>query len=214
LLACESSQDQLPTVGYDYFPLEIGRYIIYDVSESNYSLTSPVSTKTYQLKETITSQFVDLTGRETYKIERSRRTTEAQAWQTDSVFTAQLSTDRAIKTEGNQSYIKILFPIRKGQKWNGNLLNAQNTTNYEIDDVARSIKIGINSFDNVLSVKQKADSSAVSLDKRTELFAQNIGLIFKESTQFFYCYETNCLGKGKIDYGTSKIMKIISYGKN
>ena len=214
LIACNPSETPLPDTGYSYFPLEVGRFVIYDVVETNYSLTSAANIKAYQLKESIASKFTDLSGQESYKIERSKRISATAAWQPDSIFTAQLTADKAVKTEGNQSYIKILFPVRKGQKWNGNLLNIQNTANYEIDDVAKSIKIGNTNFENVLSVKQKNDSSSVSLDKRSEFFAQNIGLIYKESTQVFYCYENACLGKGKIDYGTSKILKINSYGKN
>lgn len=214
LYACSPSLSPPLDAGYTYFPLETGRFIVYDVSETSYSLTAMPNTKTYQYKEVIGEVFKDISGIERYKIQGLKRDNTSQVWQSDSLFTALVASDRATKTESNQTYVKLLFPIKKGLRWNGNLLNAQGLLNYEIEETEKNIQIGGTNFTNVLIIKQKNDSSAVSRDKRYEYFAQNIGLVYKENSQVFYCYDATCLGKGKIDYGTIRIIKINSYGKN
>jgi hypothetical protein len=211
--ACQKQTPFTVSAGYTYFPLQKGAFTEYEVSQTSYGLTNTIITNTYYLKEKVGDSYTDLTGKESYHIERYKRTTNQQPWALDSVWTASLQADKALRNENNSIFVKMLFPLQKGLRWNGNLYNSAGLDTYEVESMNKTTQVKDLRFDNTLIIKQKNDSSAVSLDRRYEYYATNIGLIYRERTQFAYCYTTDCLGKGKIEYGVKQIQKIINYGK-
>ncbi|MCY7352176.1 MAG: hypothetical protein LH606_16175 [Cytophagaceae bacterium] len=200
-------------LGHDFFPLETGRFVEYDVSEIQYSLVAVPTTMSYQLKEVTGEAFVNAEGLPSYRLERYRRGSAAQPWRLDSVWTARRETARAIRTENNIAYVKLFFPVQEGSRWNGNALNVYGKSEYEIRRLDQPLTINGQVFDRTLTVVQRADSSLVSLARRTEQYARTVGLIYKETTQLYYCNTPDCLGKGKIDFGTQKIYRVRAYGK-
>ena len=200
-------------LGYDFFPLETGRFVEYEVSEIQYSLIAVPTTVSYQLREVIREGFVNAEGLPSYRLERFRRGSVAQTWRLDSVWTARRETARAIRTENNIAYVKLLFPVQDGLRWNGNALNGYGPDEYEISRPNQPLTINGQTFDQTLTVVQQADSSLVSLARRTEQYARHVGLIYKETTQLYYCNTPDCLGKGKIDFGTQKIYRLRAHGK-
>ena len=58
---------------YEYFPTEIGAYVIYDIDETIYDLQT--TSEQYQIKELIESEFTDNLGRKSLRIERYKRST-------------------------------------------------------------------------------------------------------------------------------------------
>jgi hypothetical protein len=195
-----------------FYP-QTGTFIIYEVSQTQYSLVSQPIVSSFQLKESVKGTFQDAQGQESLRIERYRRETENQAWKLDSVFTAKRQIDKALKTESNQTYIKLVFPLKDNLKWDGNALNAQGKDDYELRKVNQNYQIGSKIYPNSVTVIQQNDSTLVSQDKRIEVYAVNIGLIYKEKTNLAFCSNPTCLGKAQIDFGTRTFLKINSYGK-
>ena len=198
--------------GYNYFPLEAGRYTEYEVDEVRYTVTSSTpKLTTYYLKEVYGQPYAGLTGTEQFPIERYKRGTLASSWGLDSVWTAYRLPDRAVRVENNTAFVKLSFPLSEEKTWNGNLLNTSPEEAYkarfEVPFPAQS------EFPGSLTVVQRRDSSLVSLYKRYEVYAPGVGLVYKEDTAWEYCQEPACLGSGKIDTGTSRIVKIIKSGK-
>ncbi|MFT4030980.1 MAG: hypothetical protein QM669_01030 [Siphonobacter sp.] len=210
---CSNASLEPSTLGYDYFPLEIGRYVIYDVTETTYTLTQDSSTSNYQIKELISDSFTSLDGSISYYIQRYRRASSTASWAIDSVWSARLDIDKAIRTENNLPYVKLFFPIRDGQSWNGNALNSYDADDYEMESVGKTLTFGSNNFSETLTVVQQNDSSLVDLHRRNEIYAKNVGLIYREKTEYYYCNDADCLGTGQIDYGTRYVQKVSSYGK-
>jgi hypothetical protein len=212
LTACTASEPTPDALGYAYFPLETGAFVMYDVTETQYALTGPPTTTQYQLREIVRERFEDATGQPAYRLERYRRSTAAQPWRVDSVWTARASVEQAVRTENNVPFVKLLFPVSEGQTWNGNALNALGPDEYRLRDLNRPLRIGEQNFDRTLTVVQQNDSTLVSLDRRTEIYAEALGLVYRERTQFFYCNTPDCLGKGNIDFGTQVIYRIKAHG--
>jgi len=200
-------------IGYDFFPLETGRFIEYDVQEMQYPLARPPVLTTYQVKERIGEAFTQTEGIASYRLERFRRSDERQSWLLDSVYTLRRETTRALRTEHNVAYVKLVFPVSEGLRWNGNAFNARDSETYELRNLDQPFRVGTQTFARTLSVLQREDSSLVSLQRRNECYARNIGLIYRENTQVFYCNSPDCLGKGTIDFGTKLIYRIRTYGK-
>lgn len=213
VLGCQTPDDGVGQVaGYTYFPLEAGRYTEYEVDEVRYTVTSSTPKSiTYYLKEVCGHPYTGTTGIAQFPIERYKRGTPQASWVLDSVWTAYLLPDRAVKVENNTAFVKLTFPLAEQSTWNGNLLNSQSTEEYEA-------RFGVpfptqNDYPGSVTVVQRRDSSLVSLYKRREVYAPGIGLVFKEDISWEYCQESECIGSGKIDTGTSRIMKIIGHGK-
>jgi hypothetical protein len=206
----EVHPDQL---GYDYFPLETGQYLQYDVTDMTYSLSDAPQAVHYQVKEVVKEEFTDLTGKESYRIERSIRNQVADPWELDSVWTAQRTSINAIRVESNVPFVKLVFPLREKVKWNGNAFNNREEEEYQIKNLSKRYSVSGQDFDETLTVWQSTDSSLVSQDKRMEVYARNIGLIYQEKVIVQFCSNSDCLGKGQIDFGVKHIQKIIGYGK-
>jgi hypothetical protein len=202
-----------PTTGKDFFYPLVGQAVIYDVQETQYALTTAPIIKNYQLKEVFTSILVETDGKSTLRIERYRRENDAQKWAIDSVFSAKNEIDKALKTENNVTYVKLIFPVSEGLKWNGNAYNALGEDTYELKKLNQSFQTNGQIFSKTLTVVQQNDSTLVDLKRRLEVYAEGIGVIYQEKTNVSYCNSGDCLGKGKIDFGTKYILKIKSYEK-
>jgi hypothetical protein len=210
--ACDNLISNLPPPqdGGKFFYPNIGQSIVYDVEDTQYELTGKSIIKTYQLKEINVSTFKDAEGKEALRIERYRRENDSQKWTIDSVFIAKKEIDKALKTENNVTYVKISFPIKEGLKWNGNAYNSLGNDTYEIKKISQTFQTNGQKFTNTFSVIQQNDSTLVDLKRRIEVYAEGIGLIYQEKTNVLYCNSGDCLGKGKIDFGTKHILKFKS----
>jgi len=213
VLGCEPPENTLRRgAGYDYFPLETGRYIEYEVREVRYDVTSSVPRKlTYLLREVCGQPFIGTTGIEQFPLERYKKSRPEAPWTLDSIWIAYRLPDRAVRVENNIAFVKLAFPLTDQSTWNGNLLNAKAEEIYQarfgVPFPARS------DFPESLTVVQRRDSSLVSFYKRNEVYAPGVGLVYKEDIALEYCQEANCIGSGKIDAGISRIVTITKYGK-
>jgi hypothetical protein len=106
----------VPTPVVDYYPLEVGTYRTYAVSDTVWSkgVATPTS---YQLREAVTEQFTDAAGKTAYRIVRARRVASAQAWADDSVLIAQPQAQAILLTRNNVRTIELIYPLRAGKTW-------------------------------------------------------------------------------------------------
>jgi hypothetical protein len=193
-----------PLTGAEFFYPSIGKSNVYEVTETQYTLTTTPITKTYQLKELAASVFQDTDGNQAIRIERYRRENDSQNWEIDSVFTAKKTVDKALKTENNVTYVKMIFPVKDGVKWDGNIYNNLPYDTYEMKNVRKPFS----DYPSTMTVVQQNDSTLVDLKKRIEVYAEGVGMIYQEKTNVSYCNTGDCLGKGKIDFGTKQVLKI------
>jgi hypothetical protein len=215
--SCESKkvEPDPSRLGYDYFPLETGNYTIFDVHETYYALTANPITRIYQVKDEVAESFTDLAGETAFKVLRYSRKDTLANWHLDSVWTAKRTLSQAIRTENNVSYVKMVFPLEAQQAWNGNALNNKGQDDYQLEAIGKPYQLPSQAFNKTITVVQQADSSLVGLDKRKEVYAQNVGLVYREQIQVQLCSSTpDCLGKGKIDFGVKFYYRLNSYGKN
>ncbi len=213
LWACNPSRNDPQSAGYEYFPLEKGNYVIYDVRTTQYAIAQDSSVSRYQIKEVVADSFPSLDGQASFRIERLRRNSESQAWSIDSVWTARRSADKAIRTENNIAYVKLVFPTYLDQRWNGNQLNGLEAKEYRITQVNEPLSVETNNFPETVTVLQESKSTEIDLVNRQETYAKGVGLIRRERTELYYCQNADCFGQKKIEFGTRYIQQISSYGK-
>ncbi|MDB5257145.1 MAG: hypothetical protein JWM14_1840 [Chitinophagaceae bacterium] len=221
LHACKLQTIDPETVdlGYDYYPLEVGRYIIYDEHDIVYNSVTTVDT-IYNVKELIHESYLEGTENKFVIYHYAKKTTDAD-WpiQPDSVWTVVNTTNQLIRTESNVDYIKLVFPVKEGKTWNG---NAKNTMG-EITSSDKFYKMtNLNQpytapngmvYDKTLKMTIANQSDPiVSMDIRYDLYARGIGFIKKDHTTYYYKQDSSYPPQ-TIDFGSHKVMEITSYGK-
>ncbi len=214
--ACQRSiEPDDKRLGYAYFPLEIGRYIVYNVEENTYRISDNgvPQTRFYQLKEIITDTFTNLSGEKQYVLERYVRSSLDSPWQIDSVWSALRTGSQAIKFENNVPYIKLVFPTENNKRWNGNAYNNKGEQIYRITEYRKTKTLGELSFSNTLKVEMGNDSSLVSHIQREEIFAVDVGLIYLFRKNIRYFSDSPNLGSGRIESGKIEKFIIVDYGK-
>lgn len=211
-VGCQSDKQPVPATGYEYFPLEVGQYVQYQVEETRYALAQPATSRTYQRRETITDSYTDASGQTIYRIERAVQQVNGE-WKVDSVMTAWRTTERALRTENGATEVKLFFPLTERQRWNGTLYTSQEEKLFEATQVGRPLTVGTQPFEQTVTVVQQNDSTLVALRRLREVYAKNVGLVQRERVFLQYCSTPDCAGQGKIDYGIKQISTVSAYGK-
>jgi len=169
-------------LGYDYFPDIKGNFIIYDVDSLFYNdFTSTIDTFKFQIKEKITENFKDLSNRNTQRIERFYRKDSTKDWMIKDVWFSNKTTTTAEKVEENIRFVKIVFPLKKDNSWDGNRLNNLGTQAYTLIGLNETFKIGSLYFDSIIKISQVADSNLIEKKVAYEIYAKHVGLVYKKS---------------------------------
>lgn len=212
-----SNSDHVHISDRSYFPLRVGNYLIYQVSETNIKhincSDTDVSPQVYELKVSIYDSIKNAEGY-TYNIHRYTRPDDTQAWTDLDTWSARATNNQLIVNEGNVSYVKFLFPLMKNSKWNGNLYNNLSEEDYTLQDYGNSYQLGNGEkYPATFTVVQSDNKDFfVYQDKRIEVYAATIGLIYKEITQLTY-FQDPCYGQQKIKTGIIFTQELKSYGR-
>lgn len=200
-------------LGYDYFPLDIGQYIDYDVKTTSYFPNNPTVTEQFQMRELLIETYTSVEGKSTHKIQRYKRANANLPWALDSTFSTHIDNFNAFRSENNRVFVKLAFPLSVGKKWNGNGFNNLKKDNNTIEELDIPRKINTFTFENTMKVVLANDSSLVYQDRRQEIYARKVGLVQSSIKILNYCTDANCIGQGKILSGTVKTQTLLNYGK-
>jgi len=197
LSGCRKDEEVDIDFRYEYFPVEVGHWVIYNVDSVTYNnFDGSVDTSTFEIKEIIESTFIENEGRTSYRIERYRRDNDTCPWILKDVWSADLTTTRAERVEENLRFLKLIFPPKVGKLWKGNVyINAQddlafyNDWDYEYTEVDTgktiywytpdSIRIR-NTFLTTLTVLQVDREDLLEKVYGEEIYAKDVGLVYKK----------------------------------
>ncbi len=182
IFSCKKDKEVIVfDLGYSYFPDKKGTYVIYQVDSLFYNdFTSTIDTFQFQIKEKITENFNDLSNRATQRIERFYRQNSTQEWLIKDVWFANRTSNTAEKVEENIRFVKIVFPLKKETSWNGNRFNNLGEKNYTLTKLNEPLILGSLNFDSTIYISQSADSNLIEKKMAYEVYAKNVGLIFKK----------------------------------
>jgi len=216
LAAACGTEDRKPAdIGKDYLPVRVGNYQIYTVDETRYDAITGAKTElNYQLMTEVVDSFPAADGITSYVIYRSTRNPDSDAWTYLDTWSTRVTDTEAVVNEENISYVKLIFPAGNGRAWDGNKFNDGGEDDYAMAKVDQSYTVGTQAFDKTLTVNQEDNQDfIVYQDKRLEVFARGVGLIYKETIQLKYCDKPDCLGKQQIESGLIWKQSILSYGR-
>jgi len=215
-LSCNTSEiEPDPTrVGFNFFPLRVGDFRIYQVEEIDFSIFGDIDTNRFQLKEAVIDSFLNQTNEISYILQRLTRVNENQPWVSDSVWTARINQSQAIVVENNEPFIKLVFPVEEGKIWDGNKLNGRNVDEYEMKALFETLSLETGIIESSVTIIQNDNQDSIIMrDKRIEAYGINIGLVYKEIVNLQFCSATDCIGLGIIEQGRKLKQSIIDYGK-
>jgi hypothetical protein len=211
--ACKNEDIAPMDMGYEYFPSNPGHWVVYDIDSTFYDdFNDTIINYHYQIKELVESTFLDNQNRITQRIERYK-STDSVNWHLVEVWSSNITSSTAEKIEENVRFVKLIFPIVDGKSWNGNAFNSLNGSNYpdyEYDNIYDSYIVNGSNFDSTVKVIQNYENNAIQQYDQFEVYAKNIGLIYKKYKMIninFNSEQSTPTYQG-VDY----TYKIVSYG--
>lgn len=181
LIQCKKEVTQ-PDVdlGYEYFPHEIGKFAIYDVTEIQLNdFTQSIDTVNYQIKELFLDTFTNLQGQKAYQVSRFIRTSNLDTRKISKIFSVTVLPTRVEHFEENVKLVNLIFPVNEGLRWNGNAFNNLGEEFFEYEDFKTDTVINGIAISNYLTVNQYFDENILERNRSFEKYAKHIGLIHK-----------------------------------
>lgn len=182
-MACSDSEPEEENVdlGYNYFPTQMGATWLYKVDSLVYDDNSgqtTIDTFVFQYKEQITGSYVDVTGETAQQVSRFYRYNDTLPWTALNQWTQMRTALNAQKVEENTRYVKLVFPIERNKKWNGNLYNALGTEQYVVSYVDQASTVGTTAYPLTVKVQQLNEVNAIEEIVRYEIYARDIGMVY------------------------------------
>ncbi|NQY10409.1 MAG: hypothetical protein HRT71_12960 [Flavobacteriales bacterium] len=180
---CNKDADIDVDFGYDYFPMEVGVWQVYEVDSIVYDDNeSPpnIDTFHYDMKVVVAEAYTDNAGQDARIIKRYTRASDTLLWELKSNWSAVLQNSRVEQVEGNQRYIKMIFPITDGESWDGNSFNALGDETYSYSEVDEGAIIGEFYFDSTLVVTEIDNQNKIEIQYTTVTYAKGIGAVYKK----------------------------------
>jgi len=196
--ACERIVETLAPTNFDYYPIEIGKYKVYQIDSIVYNeYNCSVQTARYQIKEVTESKTTDGEGDVTFIIKRYFRRTSTDAWALYNIWTEKIEDNQIQRVENNQRMIKMVSPMQEGSYWDGIVYIRRDTLvpirGGSIDmfkDWGDFVcdKIGSSFVDTLSNLVYTDVAKVVQVDKTnnierrfsTEVYAKDIGLVYRE----------------------------------
>lgn len=222
--ACKKSTDDLVlTPVTDYFPMQVGKYITYNLDSTvfiNFGTKDTIIK--YQVKHQVDAEITDNLGRPGYRITRYIRKTSANPWVPDNTFMAVTNESTAEFIENNMRFIKLKAPVKNGFSWKGNSyidiygLNVRylEDWDYTYDSVNSKITVGTFTLDSTIKVAQRDEvignpadpNSYHEINYSAEKYAKGLGLIFRDFLHVEYQPPRPGVGAYRQGYGVKMVM--------
>lgn len=199
-VSCEPSQEAANNLrGAEYFPLTVGSFLLYNVDSTHIHLNTE-SKFSFQLRVTVSGSYQNSGGNTTYVLQREKRANASEDWTAAGTWSAWVDARNAVMVEGNDRFIRLQFPIAKGNQWNGNAMNSNGGGDFCGDQACDLYTVsGVDP--DVVVVQSDEKDILVKYDVRTETYRKDIGLVNKEMTVLEYCTTQDCFGKQFVNVG-------------
>src|SRR5215218_3542026 len=102
----------------DYYPLQVGKYITYDLDSTVFVAFGVRDTViSYQVQDRIDAQITDNNGKATYRVIRFIRKDETQQWSANNTFMVVPGENAIDLIENNLRFQKLKLPVSEGFSW-------------------------------------------------------------------------------------------------
>lgn len=198
--SCKKDTIQLPESSYrEYFNDVVGLYIIYECDSIIYDdFNQSIDTNSFLIKEYFQSTFVDNSGRNAIRVERWKKPADTLNWFLKDVWSLVKTNVQVEKVEEDVRFIKLVFPVRSSLQWNSNALNSLDSRTVAYSKVHEVFSTDSMQFDSTITVENIDPTNLVSEYRNTEVFAKNVGMIYKKFVDVKYIVPTNQIKSGVV----------------
>lgn len=206
IYACK--KNEAPKFHREYFGLQQGRYVIYDVIEINHDQAlAQHDTMFYQLKTCWGDTVIDNEGRIAREYHRYKRNAPSDSWGYLDLWTGIIDGIHAELVEENQRTIKLVFAPTLNKSWNGNTYNQLFDLDCYYEDIHDDATVNNINIDSTLIVEQVDYTTLIDTVRLYEMYAKNIGLIKK-----FYRNNTYQFSSSEVVNGYELYMDYVTTG--
>lgn len=210
--SCKKENDSFSSAALaDYYPLEVGKYITYDMDSTVYYINfgKTESVIHYQAQDRVEAQITDNIGRPAYRVQRYLRKDPSQAWVPSNTFMVVPTENSVELIENNLRFLKLVLPIKQDFTWKGNSYltpmaydtydfgsDFTSDWDYVYDSVNVPLTINSSTYDSTIKVAERDEFlgedpalPGTQYGEKTyavEKYAQGIGLIYKEFLHWEY----------------------------
>jgi hypothetical protein len=211
LVLASCKKNDVPEFHHEYFGMEEGRFIVYDVVEIVHDNgLNQHDTLVYQLKTIWADTFVDNQGRVAREFHRYVRSTSSEPWVLQDVWTGIIDGIRAELVEENQRVVKLVFAPTQNKQWDANAYNQDPEQICFYRDIHGDTIIDNVTFDPTLVVEQEQFNSLIDSVHRYEMYAKNVGLIYKYERDLHFQIDTQ--SQIYLNEGREKYYRFVSTG--
>ncbi|MDQ3140723.1 MAG: hypothetical protein M3Q56_00585 [Bacteroidota bacterium] len=197
LFSCEKKNDPIdtPELGHDYYPLEMGKFWIYQVDSIVFDTTSVVTIDTTQsyMKEEVVDTSRDLSGNKLFHIDVYFRKDSLDSWQLNTNYFVRIEQTRLVKTENGYAFIRLIFPLKDNESWDGNAYINENATiiikgevikafinwRYYYSELNTADTIKNQIYKDVCTVLEADDENLIEKRYSTASYAKGVGQIYR-----------------------------------
>ena len=214
MLASCKKETEAPYDNTNYFPLQVGKYILYDVDSIVHNDFNETSIPYHsQMRYDVVDSFKDNQGRLSYTINVMWRKNTTEPFVPSDVIHVTKTATGLEWVQGNVRLLKMIFPVVEGASWNGN--SAVSTLdpqldeylvdkygwNYQYANLKAEYDPGNNPFYNTVTVNEADQTTNIAGDTvyadrnySQAVYAYGTGLIYKE--RVFWTYQPKKYKKG------------------
>lgn len=204
--SCERRMGEMPTQSKEFIPTVIGKYIVYDVDSMHWdNFTKTYTVKKMEMKYEFTDSFTNPAGDLSYVITVSKKDSGTTVFKPNMVNTITVTDNKVLYSSQNLTFINLAFPVSTNIYWDGlamidrdkNVHPEFYSTNwlYEYADIGSAFKSGTTTFKKTITVKHidyqlndpdVGNPSFAEKISSKEVYAENIGLVYKEFIYWEY----------------------------
>jgi hypothetical protein len=210
LFGCKKDVDNSIVYGYEYFPIEIGHYKVYNVVDIFHDLeVLPAhDTNSFQIKEVITESLIDGEGDTIQKLKRYVRADETEAWTIQDVWTQKRTRSTAEVVDENDRQIRMIFAIAYNRTWDCNALNNEDELECYYENIYEPYSVNEVTYDSTVIVEKENFTSFIDFRRNYAVYARNVGQI----KSVYKDLEIDNSDTTDIQYGSEIYYDLIEFG--
>ena len=208
--ACSKNEELSLVPITELYPLQVGKVFYYRLDSTVVaSNKQQLLKRSYNAKDSIESQYLDNTGRKTFRIFRYLRDTltpisNNSNWKFTFTYRATFDTNRVEYVDNNLRFVTLTNPVKEGSQWKGTqYINTgflapytfYDGWNFEYQNVGQGYTVKKGTIPDTYTVFQQDITSPnipfntanfQTKDYSIEVYAKGIGLIYKDFLHWVY----------------------------
>lgn len=197
LSSCKKEEAPVVDTGYDYFPMELGRYVSYNVDSIFTDLDVKIAdTLHFQVKERVDSLYENSEGNTVARLQRFYRSDSTEEWQLRDIWTMTKTSTRAEKLEENVPFVRMAFSVLSSQAWDGNAFNQLDEWEHSYAGIGTSKNVGGIDYAETVDVIQRNETLLTRIEYGREIYAKHVGMVFKQLDTFNTVFPTSEVSLG------------------